>query len=342
MIGGAIREGAMGMAGEPVRWSDEVDEVITGDLTAAVAYVTPAGGAVVTAVCPMGIDRRDAGEVGFTTSLGFAKKLERIIADPHVAIAYHAREHGFSASSMFVLAQGGASVDIRPSRERLVAIIPQAERHVGQVVRGPVWDRLLREYYLERIFVDITVERVVAWPDLGASGDPRVYGEPWPGVAGPQAPPKNGIGPRVDVDRAAGRISVLPHRVLAYRGADGFPVVVPVGLAGHGAAGLRLVTASALLPPGGRRAGLLAHAYRPQLVGLRTRIFTGWLEVASDGTAVYAPHTSKGFVAPPRKNLLLVSNGLFAKYGLWQGRRQGTAERLEKLAAHKNHLQGSI
>ena len=51
--------------------------------------------------------------------------------------------------------------------------------------------------------------------------------------------------------------------------------------------------------------------------------------------AGYAPHTAKGFVAPPRKKLLLVSNGLFAKYGMWQARRQGTAERLERLAAEK-------
>ena len=328
----------MGMDGAPVSWPDEVDEVIRGDLTAAVAYITPAGGAVVTSVCPMGIDRREAGEVGFTTSLGFAKKLERIIADPQVALAYHARDHGFSASPMFVLVQGTAAVDIRPSRERLEAIVAQGQRYVGQFMRGPVWDRLLREYYYERVFVDITVQRVAAWADLSASGGPRVYGAEWPGPPGPQAPPKNGTGPRVDVDRAAGRIGVLPHRVLAYRGADGFPVVVPVQLAGHDAAGLRLVTASGLLPPGGRRAGLLAHAYHPQLVGLSTRTFTGWLEVTGDGTAVYAPHTSKGFVAPPSKKPLLVVNGLFAKYGMWQARRQGTAQRLEQLAARKSVL----
>jgi hypothetical protein len=72
------------MADVPVSWPDGVDEVTRGDLTAAAAYVTPAGGAVVSSICPMGIDRREEGEVGFTTSLGFAKKLERIIADPHV------------------------------------------------------------------------------------------------------------------------------------------------------------------------------------------------------------------------------------------------------------------
>jgi hypothetical protein len=302
---------------------------------------TPAGGAVVSSICPMGIDRREEGEVGFTISLGFARKLERIIADPHVTLAYHAREHGFSASPAFVLAQGTASVDIRPSRGRLEAMVPQGERYVGAIMRGPVWDRLLREYYQERVFIDISVARMVAWPDVSAAGAMQVSGAVWPGPPGPQAPPKNGTGPRVDVDRAAVRIAVLPHRVLAYRGADGFPVVVPVALAGHDQAGLRLVAADGLLPPGGRRAGLLAHAYRPRLVGLSTRTFTGWLEVAGDGTALYAPQTSKGFVAPPRKKLLLVSNGLFAKYGMWQARRQGTADRLELLAAGEGPRQGS-
>src|SRR6266851_260542 len=323
------------MAHESVRWSDDVHEVITGDITAAVAYITPAGGAVVTAVAPCGIERRDQGVVGFTTSLGFGKKLERIVRDPHVTLAYHSREHGFSVSQAFVLAQGIASVDLTPSRARLEALSPQVGRYLGEPKRGAVWDRLLREYYQERVFVDIGVERMVSWPGLDAHGDPEVTGAAWPGPPAPQAPPKNGMGPRVDVDKAAGRIATLPHRVLAYRGADGFPVVVPVEIAGHDDQGLRLLAAAGLLPLGGRRAGLLAHAYRPHLVGLGTRVFTGWLDVPGDGAAVYAPHTSKGFVAPPRKNLLLVSNGLLAKFGLWQARRNGTAEKLAQLAAER-------
>ena len=40
-------------------------------------------------------------------------------------------------------------------------------------------------------------------------------------------------------------------------------------------------------------------------------------------------------MAPPRKKLLLVSNGLMAKYGLWQARRQGTAQHLEQLASER-------
>jgi hypothetical protein len=107
--------------------------------------------------------------LGFTISLAFGKKLERIIRNPRVAVAYHAREHGLSTSQAIVLAQGTASVDLKP----------------------------------------------------------EVSGE----------------------------------------------------------------------------------------------------------TAVYAPHTSKGFTAPPLKNLMMVMNGLLAKYGMRQARRRGTIERLEQLAA---------
>src|SRR6516165_1466335 len=59
------------MMGGPARWSDQAQEVISGDITTAAAYLTPAGGAVVTAVATFGIADRDRGTVGFTTSLGF-------------------------------------------------------------------------------------------------------------------------------------------------------------------------------------------------------------------------------------------------------------------------------
>jgi hypothetical protein len=253
-----------------------------------------------------------------------------------VALAYHARQHGFCTRPPFVLVQGDATVDLTPSETRLDAFAPQATRYLGELKRGPVWDRLLREYYQERVFVDITVARVVAWPDLHASGEPTVTGAAPPPPPPPQTAPKNGIGPRVDVAKAAGQLTGLPYRVLAYRGADGFPVIVPVEPAGADERGLRLVDPGRRLPAGGRRAGLLAHAYRPHLVGLSTRVFTGWLDVAADGTATYAPHTTKGFVAPPRKNLLLVSNGLMAKYGMRKARREGVAERLQALADERS------
>jgi hypothetical protein len=89
-----------------VPWPDDVDAVLAGDMTAALAYLTPAGGAVVTAVAPVGMRDREHGTVTFTTSLGFGKKLQRIERDPCVALAYHAREHGFARGDAFVLVLG--------------------------------------------------------------------------------------------------------------------------------------------------------------------------------------------------------------------------------------------
>ena len=314
-----------------MRWPDDIHDILTGDLTVAAAYVTPAGGVVVAGVAPCALHDRDAGRLGFTTSLGLPRKLERIIREPRVALAYHTREHSDVRDPRFVLAQGRATVDLTPSPDRLAAFRPDAERFLGPLQEGPVWDRLLREYYHERVVVDIDLVRVTVWPDLGAAGPPAVHGEPAPGPPPAQAPPRGGTGPRVDVAKEARRMAALPHRLVGWRGADGFPCVAPVQLAGAGPDGLHLVAPAGVLPPGGRRAGLLAHSFRPQLVGLTTRMLTGWLDIADDGAAVYAPHTTKALLAPPNKRLLLVSNGLLAKFGMHQARRQGVLGHLQAL-----------
>src|ERR687887_533856 len=116
----------------PVTWSDEVDDVFAGDITAALAYLTPARGAVVTAVSPIGLRDREAGTVPFTTSLGFGKKLDLIAQNPRVALAYHAREHGFCDASAYVLVQGDAKALTEPSREYLENVLrPAATRFMG-------------------------------------------------------------------------------------------------------------------------------------------------------------------------------------------------------------------
>src|SRR4051812_45533059 len=169
----------------PVQWPDAVDEVIGGDLTAALAYVTPAGGAVVTAVAPIGLRDRDAGTVSFTTSLGFGRKLERIERDPRVALAYHAREHGLSQSPRYVLVQGSASVVKQPDQEYVEFIGGQATPFMGPPRRGVFWDRWLSAYYSDRVPVHVQVERIVSWPDLRCAGEPEVHGS-----APPADPPR--------------------------------------------------------------------------------------------------------------------------------------------------------
>ena len=302
-----------------VTWSDAADDIIGGDLTAGVAYVTPAGGAVVTAVAPIGLRDRDAGTVTFTTSLGFGRKLDRLRQEPRMALAYHARDHGFSERPEYVLVQGRATIVEEPDREYLEGVVqPAAERFMGPPKRGVFWDRWLSAYYADRVPVHVDVERVVVWPDLRCAGEPEVFGAPLPpGPAPPQSPPKKGAGPRVEVDAAQRKLAALPHGLLAHVQADGYPAVLPVKIGAPCSAGITLNAADRLLPSGGRRAGLLAHDYRPKLIGLAARQHTGWLQ---DG--VYAPHTESGFKAPANKTLLLLGNGYMARRGLKRASRE--------------------
>lgn len=311
-----------------VAWTDEVDQVLAGDLTTAVAYVTPAGGAVATAVAPVGLRDREAGAATFTTSLGFSKKIDRIRKDPKVALAYHAREHGFAEGNpRFVLVQGDAHIVEAPDREYLENVVgPAAERFMGKPKRGPFWDRWLAAYYADRVPVEVTAHRIVVWPDLDCRGEPEVLGEPLPAAPpAPQAEPRNGAVPRLDVDRALRKLEGLDHRLLTFKGADGYPLVLPVEVRGNGTGGLRLRSAVPL-PPGGRRAGLLAHRYNAQLIGLATRLHTGWMTVGDDETAaLYSPHTESGFRAPGNKTLLLLGNGFLARRGLKKAKAEKSA-----------------
>ncbi len=250
-----------------VTWPDDIDQILTGDLTTGLAYCTPAGGAVVTAVAPIGMRDREAGTVTFTTSLGFGKKLERIQRNPRIALAYHAREHGFAQGPDFVLVQGHATPLTKPDRALLEDVIgPHAERFMGPPKRGRLfWDRWLQEYYADRVPVTVRVERIVAWPDAEAAGSPRVFGTPVPeSEPPPQEEPKNGAGPRLDAEKAARRIGGLPNQLLTFVGADGYPEVRPVQIGGGDAAGISVTscaTPSCRRPP--RRAARAPLQRRP-------------------------------------------------------------------------------
>ena len=300
-------------------WSDNDDAIIGGDLTATLAYATSAGGAVLTPVAPLGLRDRAAATVAFTTSLGFGRKLDRIKANPRVALAYHAREHGFATAAGVAIVQGTASYDAHPDREALEARVrPASTRFLGAPRTGFFWGRWLSAYYADRVLVNVQVQRVISWPDIACEGEPAVAGEPLPGHdPPPQQPPRKGTAARVDAERAARRMGRLPHVLLAWIGADGLPMVAPVSVDGASSAGIAL---RGPLPGGGRRAGLLAHRYEAQLVGLEVRQYTGWLH---DG--IYAPHTEKGFRAPANKTLLLLANGLMARRGLKRARAAGRA-----------------
>lgn len=306
----------------PTSWPDTVDEILAGDQAVMLASVTPASGVVLGPVTNFAAHDRDAGTVTVNSSVGAWKKLERIRHNPRVALAFHTRAHGFTDRPEYVLVQGTASISA-PVTDYPATIAEQWERFNGPR-GGALWRRWLRVYYT-RVSVDITVERVTVWPDLAASGSSQVYGMSPPAELPPsQRPPGHGTGPRVECDRVARRAANLPNVLLGWVDAGGFPLVVPVDVDGDDDSGVLLRTPQPLLPPGGRRAGLTAHAFTRHVLGQHQSVHTGWLETDTTGSqAVYAPHTTFGYRMPPSTLLYRLTVGLATRRGLRAARKAG-------------------
>lgn len=310
------------MTGSAIEWPDDVDEIFCGDTVVGIGTVTPKGGVALASVTTLGIRDREAGTVGFTTSMGFGRKLERIARDPRLAMAYHTRQHGRSKRPGYVLVQGCASV--RPvARRELVA---RASDCLGQVAEGRFWDWWLKTYYDDRVLVSVRAERILWWP--GDQSKAIVLGPPLPaGEAPSQRAESDPWQPRAAL-RWADRASRKDHLLVGTVAADGMPLILPVEIVEHlrGCLGLRATRGA--LPSGSRRAGLLAHDFHRNLIGLWTSTGTGWLE-ARAGRGTWSPHTGHFFYAPPVKSLLLIGNGAAARWGYRQAVHSGREALLE-------------
>ena len=312
-----------------VQWPDEVDEIFGSDLTVAIGMPTGMQGVSLSTVTTLGMRDRDAGTVTFTTSLGFGRKLERIADDPRIAVAYHTRQHGRTDRPGYVLVQGRASVrgPATMTAEEMADIQDRAGRFMGQTASGWFWDRWLRVYYYDRVKVNITAERVLWWPDGDTTKHPEVFGAALPEATVPdQDPPREATVARVPVDKTLKGAHKLPHQLIGVVQADGRPLVLPTQTSGRGGDALRLDVPSPLLPRGSRRAGFLAHDFRPGLVGLANATHTGWLQAGGERQVRWTPHTRRAFVAPPNKTLLLLANGFMARRGYRKALAQGRDE----------------
>jgi hypothetical protein len=278
-------------------WPDEVDEILASDTAAALAYLTPAGGVLISPMAPLGMRDRERGTVTLTSSLALWKKLDRIRRNPGVAVVYHARDHGYTDRPGFIVVQGRASFG-KPDRAWLESITPEWDRFLVPK-KGGLVGRALDVYYWQRVAITVDIVRVVAYPDDAAQGEPVVNGSARPVPAPPQSEPKRGTDPRVETAKVAADVERLPHTLLGWRGADDLPEVVPVESAAADETGVRLRAPAESVPAGGRRAGLTAHRFWPRMVGQEQRIHTGWLTADGDATVNYAPHTRAGYRMPP-------------------------------------------
>ena len=299
-------------------WPASVDEVLTGDQVVGFAYVTPAKGVVLQPLTNMG----DPSEP-VSSSVGMFRKLQRIQANPRVAVAYHTRTHGFSDRREYVLVQGRASLTSVEDHGWLERHRENWVRFAGPIPQNRVLAWWLREYHW-RVGMRLEIERMVVWPDLRCQGEPAVHGVA--AFAEPpahQKPPAKGTGPRVNHERAARRAAGLQNVLLGWVGGDGYPVVVPVDVQGSDERGIVIQAPADVLPDGGRRAGLLAHEFARHAKGQNLTKHTGWLEPMGDGTAVYAPHTKAGYRMPASMFIFRFASGLVTKQRTRQARRAG-------------------
>lgn len=334
-----------------ISWPQTVEEILVGDQTIMLATVTPASGVVLLPMTNCVLrDRETATLQAVNTSVGVRRKLDRIRANPRVALAYHSREHGLSDRPGYVLVQGTATIT-EPDPRYLDSLFERAERQLAELAnasgseerayaaalrdrvetlrsdipRGRLWEWWLRDWH-RRVGIDIAVERVIAWPDLGCRGGGVVHGEPAPDAPpAPQREPAKGTAPRIPPRRAARRAGRLPHRLLGWVGGDGFPMMIPAEINGAGPRGMRLTVPEGMVPPGGRRAGLTAHWFGFNDAGLRQRVHTGWLEDEGAGRAVYAPHTEASFTIPRARVAFWIAAGGGTRLQLTQPRRAPAA-----------------
>ncbi len=177
--------------------------MIGGDHVIALAYLTPAKGVVLLPVDNFALRDRAAGTIAaINSSVGAWRKLERIRRDPRVALVYHSRAHAESKRPEYVLVQGRARL-AAPVADYPTVLGERWDRFEPWSKTGAIWRRWLRIYAL-RIQIEVEVERVLVWPDLGCRGVPVVRGAPLPpNPPPPQARPAKGTGPRIGAGRAA-------------------------------------------------------------------------------------------------------------------------------------------
>jgi hypothetical protein len=322
------------------KWPESVEDILDGDHAVMLAYATPACGVVLAPVSNFGLHDRAAGVVTVNSSVGAWKKLDRIRRNPHVALAFHTRAHATNDRPEYVLVQGRAAL-APPVPDYPSTVLENWERLEPWRDLGPLWKRWLRVYAL-RVEIRIKIERLVIWPDLGCHGEAVVHGAALPSEPPPpQAAPAKGTAPRVNHSRAARRAARLPHVLLGWVGADGYPTAIPVQVSGTDERGI-LLDCPVIPPTGGRRAGLTAHWFSQGVVGQRQRIHTGWMEVPpTEGPVTYAPHTSAAYRMPASRLVYRTAVGLETRRRYRQARRAAAAVSTERMGTRNRGAPGT-
>ncbi|MEU6410921.1 pyridoxamine 5'-phosphate oxidase family protein [Microbispora sp. NPDC046933] len=192
------------------------------------------------------------GTLDVSTGLTYPDKAERARRDPRVALLYSSAEGSGLDLPPVVLVQGRAAVrdaDLQANTDRYVR---ESLARTGSGSAGMPWFLTKRlGWYFARVYVEVTPERIVWWPEGDLSRTPEVWTRPGeaaapvsdPAPKGPRLPSRS-VAP-ADWRPFAGRAARLGEPVVTMVDAGGMPLAVRTRSAARTEAGFDL-----LLPAG--------------------------------------------------------------------------------------------
>ncbi|MER6513937.1 hypothetical protein ABT158_44470 [Nonomuraea sp. NPDC001636] len=263
-------------------------EVFGRALVCAYASLTRDGRPVTWPVTPYA---GAGGTLDVSTGLTYPDKAERARRDPRVALLCSGAEDGGPDRAPVVLVQGRAAVrdaDLQAGTDRYVR---ESLAKTGAGFAGMPWFLVRRlSWYFARIWVEVTPERIVWWPEGDLSRTPEIWTGP-PDVAAPASDPAP-TGPRLPSRSAppadwrpfAGRAARLGEPVVTMV-ADGMPLAVPARSAVRTEAGFDL-----WLPAGVQAADgpvcLTFHRHGPAMEWQENVVLVGRATGAGDRLSV--------------------------------------------------------
>lgn len=251
------------------------------------ATLTRDGGPVTWPVTPyLG---EDGSTVDVSTGLTYPAKAERARRDPRVALLFSSTSDAELPGAPTAMVQGLATVrdaELQANTDRYLreslAKLPQAYKSMP-----PFLLRRLN-WYLARIWVQVTPLRILSWPSGQLDREP----ERWNAPVGTQAPPSDPAPqgpalpsrstPPADWRPFADRADRLGAPVLTVVGADGWPLPLRCRGAERTADGYLLVPPAGVHLTGGP-ACITAHWHPPDMSQQENVVLVGTAEPTDDG-----------------------------------------------------------
>jgi hypothetical protein len=277
-----------------------------------------------------------AATIDITTGLGYPKKADDAIRNPHVSLLFSDPTGSGSETGCRVLVQGTAAVDDRDLdanrerywRESSEKLPATKDMHPPKLLRG------MLGWYYTRLYVKVRPERVFVWPDGDLSTEPTLHGARLDEVrsghseepVAEHAPPEGGA------TRWDARIDQLGQRydtaVLSWVGPDGFPFSarVPVAL-DRDAGKIDVGRLPSTLPAIEGRACLTAHSHAPDFTWQENFQVRGDLVRDGDEWALVPHRLIGGFELPDEGPLAMARRNLSKSLRFYRTARKRLKQR---------------